>query len=157
STPTSTPTRTPTNTPTNTPTQTPTNTPTSTPTQTPTNTPTNTPQTNFVRDHGHVTSTTCNATLTLNPVAAGATSGATVVVAVQALAGTGMTVVCSDTQGNNYATDRTVSQNNNPNVAICHANIQASLSSADSIKATITGGSGTCGYNMHVLEFSGIL
>src|SRR5207244_10504913 len=100
---------------------------------------------------------TCNPTLALNPVAAGVASGDTIVVAIQAIAGTAMTVTCSDTQNNNYATDSIRSQNNNPAVAICHANIQASLSSSDSIVATIGGGSGTCFYNMHVLEVSGIL
>src|SRR5262249_45816390 len=59
--------------------------------------------------------------------------------------------------GNVYTTDITSTfQANKPDTAVCHANIQTSLSTGDSIRVADSAGTGTCGYNMHVLEFSGI-
>jgi hypothetical protein len=175
-TPTVTPTRTPTFTPTNTPTVTPT--PTQTPTRTPTNTPTvtptptatitptgtptatNTPVIAFVRDHLRATSTNCTATISLHP-AATVNANNTVIVAIAGYTQTGLpaSFTCSDNKSNGYTTDvfQQGSAGNSPSVAICHGAVTTSLTTSDSISVAIGGSpSGTCNYNVHVLEFANI-
>jgi len=181
-TPTDTPTNTPTDTPTSTPTQTnsptitpiasdtPTNTPTATtspthtpssiatPSETPTATVTSTPLAiAFVRDHLNKTASTCNATVSLSPVAPGVTVGNTVVVSIAAQTGSAPLFTCSDTKGNTYTTDRRFQNaTGKPTVALCHAFIGTALSTADSIKVASSGATGTCAYTVHALEFSNI-
>ena len=106
-----------------------------------------------------VTSTNPTATIALNPQAS-ISAGNTVIISITAYTQTGVpaSFTCSDTQGNSYALDAfDASTQSNPTVAICHGTIATSLTTSDAIRVAIAGTpSGTCNYNVHVLEFSGV-
>jgi len=82
----------------------------------------------------------------VNP-AAPVSAGDTIVVVIQAVVATGLNATCSDSRGNVYTTDvSSTFQASKPDAVICHANIQASLSTADSIMVRDSAGTTTCGY-----------
>src|SRR5262249_29180005 len=89
--------------------------------------------------------------------------GNTIIVAIEASTGGSPTFTCSDNKtspANSYTTDKNQvgGTSQKPNVAVCHAFVQNSLSTSDTITVTVNNGpgSGTCAYNMHVLEFKNI-
>jgi hypothetical protein len=111
----------------------------------------------FVRDHLNKSATTCNATISLPPVAPGATVGDTVIVSIAAQTGSRPIFACSDTKGNTYTTDRSFQNSlGRPTTALCRAYIATALTTSDFIKVTSSGASGTCAYNIHALEFANI-